>query len=86
MIKIFYAPTFVRMYKHLDPALQREVKEKIELFKNKTNHKRLAVHKLHGIEKSHSFSVNYKIRIVFEYQGALRVNLLYVGDHCIYQK
>jgi mRNA-degrading endonuclease YafQ of YafQ-DinJ toxin-antitoxin module len=82
MIAIQYAPTFIRMYKRLDNNLQEEVKEKIALFKDALNHKNLKVHKLKGfLENTHSFSVNYKIRIVFEYEQGDTVNLLYVGSH-----
>ncbi len=84
MITIRYAPIFVRMYKRLEPALKEEVKSKILLFQYKKNHLALKVHKLKGIlENTHSFSVNYKIRIVFEYQTKTAVNLLYVGSHGI---
>ena len=86
MILIRYVPTFVRMYKKLEPALKEEVKEKIKLFIDKKNYKRLAVHKLHGISNTYSFSVNYKIRIVFEYENPSCANLLYVGDHDTYSK
>lgn len=82
MINILYAPTFVRMYKGLHPSLKEEVKEKINLFKNKKNHTILKTHKLKGsLKNTYSFSVNYQIRIVFEYGNKNTVNLLYIGDH-----
>ncbi len=82
MINIRYAPTFVRMYKKIDDNLQHEVKEKIELFKDKKNHESLKVHKLKIPENTYSFRVNYKIRVVFEYEDKENtVNLLYIGGH-----
>ncbi|MDO8430727.1 MAG: type II toxin-antitoxin system RelE/ParE family toxin [Candidatus Taylorbacteria bacterium] len=82
MIKILYAPIFVRLYKGLPPLLKEEIKEKIEIFKDKNNHIQLKVHKLKGdLKNTYSFSVNYQIRIVFEYEDKNTVNLLYVGDH-----
>lgn len=82
MLDISYAPAFVRMYKGLPFALKEEVKEKIDLFKYKRNHKYLKVHKLIGkLQNTYSFSVNYQIRIVFEYDKNDVVNLLYVGSH-----
>lgn len=82
MIAVCYAPTFVRMYKRLEPALKEEVKAKISLFQNNTEHTSLKVHKLRGaLENTYAFSVNYKIRIVFEYENKTLVNLLYVGAH-----
>lgn len=82
MINIQYAPIFVRMYKGLPLLLKEEVKEKIELFKNKKNHEKLRAHKLKGtLKNTYSFSVNYQIRIVFEYHNKNTVNILYIGDH-----
>ncbi len=70
------------MYKGLEPALKEEVREKISLFQNEKNHSILKVHKLHGGFKNYySFSVNYKIRVVFKYENKNAVNLLYIGGH-----
>ncbi len=82
MLTIFYTPQFIRRYKNLTPALKEEVKEKIEEFKNIKSHRKLKVHKLKNMGSTFSFSVNFKIRIIFEYQKNKRnVNMLYVGDH-----
>ncbi len=81
-ISVQYAPTFVRMYKRLDDNLKEEIKDRVALFQNTSNHSKLKVHKLKGIlGNTYSFSVNYKIRIVFEYEQKNIVNLLYVGSH-----
>jgi len=81
-LTIQYAPTFVRMYKHCPPLLKEEIKEKIALFQNTTHHQTLHVHKLKGVMRNtYAFSVNYRIRIVFEYENTITANLLYVGDH-----
>jgi len=69
------------MYRGLDQNLKEEIRESIELFRIGENHTKLKVHKLKGIENAHSFSVNYKIRIIFEYENKQTVNLLYVGSH-----
>ena len=81
MLQIQYAPSFVRLYSKLSEHLKGEVKEKIKAFQDLTNHKSLKVHKLKGIPNTYSFSVNYKIRIVFEYQDKKSASLLYVGNH-----
>lgn len=84
MLKLIYAPRFVRQLKHLSHELQEEVIEKIDLFKDEQQHA-LKVHKLHGkFSDSFSFSVNYKTRIVFEYLSQDEVALLAVGDHDVY--
>jgi len=83
-MKVFYKPTFIRQYNKLDDNLKAEVLEKIELFKDKENHKSLKVHKLNGkLKDCYSFYVNYKFRIVFIWQGK-DVAFLVIGDHNIY--
>ena len=70
----------------MQPALQKEVKIKIGLFKDRKNHKILEVHKLKGrLSGFYAFSVNYKDRIVFEYASKDEAVLLAVGDHEIYK-
>ncbi|MFC1787931.1 hypothetical protein ACFLZY_01805 [Patescibacteria group bacterium] len=77
------------MFKSLPDALQDEVIEKIELFKNPKNHQMIKVHKLTGrLKGRYSFSVNYKTRIVFIYLPTKprQAFLLAVGDHDEYKK
>ncbi len=82
---VSYAPTFVRQFKTLEKNLQDEVIEKIELFRDRENHKFLKVHKLTGrLAGRFGFWVNYKFRIVFIYLSSRAVVLLAVGDHDIY--
>ncbi|MEK7185284.1 MAG: hypothetical protein AAB726_01550 [Patescibacteria group bacterium] len=63
-----------------------EVALKIEEFKNSKNHDKLKVHKLHSTLKGcFSFSVNYNIRIIFEYGNSRSAKsqaiLLGIGKH-----
>lgn len=84
---IIYLPVFLRKFNKLDPRLQIEVLEKIELFKDKNNNKQLKIHKLKGrLAGRYSFSVNYKTRIVFSYLSKKEVVLLAIGDHEVYDK
>lgn len=86
MINIIYSPVFVKQFGKLDKDFQDEVIEKIELFKNKDNHLLLKVHKLHGeLKEFYSFSVNYKIRIVFIWSKNDEVTLFAIGDHDVYK-
>lgn len=63
-----------------------DIIEKIEMFRASENHKRLKVHKLKGsLSGVYSFSVNYQMRIVFEYADKNTALLLTIGDHHIYQ-
>ncbi len=87
MIKVGYSSEFLRAHNKLDTLLQDEVDDTILLFKDRSNHRQLRVHKLHGkYAKCWSFSVNYKFRIVFVYvgKGKNTVSLVTVGDHSIY--
>ncbi len=85
-MEILYKPTFIRQYNKLEPLLQEEVSEKIELFRKVTNHKQLKVHKLKGeLKDFYSFSVNYSYRVVFLYETKQKVVLLAVGDHAVYK-
>jgi mRNA-degrading endonuclease YafQ of YafQ-DinJ toxin-antitoxin module len=86
VIKIDYKPSFIRQLKKLDSGLRDEVLEKIKLLKDVNNHDKLKVHKLHGrLENSFGFSVNYKIRIVFDYVSKDELVLLVIGDHDVYK-
>jgi mRNA-degrading endonuclease YafQ of YafQ-DinJ toxin-antitoxin module len=86
MLKISFKATFVKQINKLEKALIDEVFEKIELFKNQENHKLLKVHKLHGgFLGCFSFSVNYKIRIVFEHGIKNEIVFLAIGDHDLYR-
>ena len=65
--------------------LQKEVQEKVNLFREPENHQMLKTHKLKGSLKDFfSFSVNYKTRVVFE-QGKDGATLHAVGDHDVYK-
>lgn len=85
-MKVSFKPTFIKKLKRLETALQDEVLEKIELFKDKKNHKQLKVHKLNGVLSGrYSFSINYKTRIVFSYLSKNEAVLLALGDHDVYK-
>ena len=86
MINIIYSPALIKQLNKIEVSLQEEVIEKIKLFTDKNNHQYLKVHKLHGkFSNCFSFSVNYKVRIVFQYEDKNKVALLAVGDHDIYK-
>ena len=85
-MRIAFTPAFLRQMKKLTPTLQEEVFEKTELLKDSKNHKSLKVHKLKGpFIGCYGFSVNYKIRIVFEYISKDEIVFHSIGDHSVYQ-
>ena len=84
---VSFKPTFIRQLNKLEPNLQEEALEKVELFKNEKNHRQLKVHKLKGpLLGRYSFSVNYKFRIIFTYLSKKEAVLMAIGDHEIYKK
>lgn len=87
MIEVSFSKKFLRQFENLEYDLQKEVREKIKLFADTSNHKSFNVHKLKGeMRHQHSFSVNYKIRIVFEYTSSKKeATLLVIGDHAVYK-
>ena len=83
---ISYKPSFVREFKKLPVELQEEAMERIDLFKDVKNHKKLKVHKLKGrLKDFHSFAVTYSHRIVFSYESKEEIVLIAVGDHDVYK-
>lgn len=69
----------------LEKSLVDEVLYKIDILKNSNDYTSLKIHKLHGRMKNNwSFSVNYKIRVVFEYESKKEIALLAIGDHDVY--
>ena len=85
-MKIEYSSSFIKMFNSLEKDLADEVYEKLNLFKDKKNHKMLNVHKLHGALKNrYSFSVNYKIRIVFGFIEKNKAVMHAIGGHNLYK-
>lgn len=85
MFEIVISKQFARQFRKLDPQLKEEVIAKLELLKNSTNHQSLKVHKLNGrMADKYSFSVNYKIRVIFSYPIPTEIFLLLVGSHDLY--
>lgn len=83
---IHFKPSFVREFKKLPVDLQEEALERIELFKDAENHKKLKVHKLKGrLADFYSFSVTYSHRIVFSFETKTEVVFLTIGDHDVYR-
>jgi len=84
IMNIYYKSSFLREFKRLPKDLQEEAYEKIELFKDTQNHKKLKVHALHGKLKGiKSFSVNYAYRILFQKKKDT-IFFTAIGDHSLY--
>jgi mRNA-degrading endonuclease YafQ of YafQ-DinJ toxin-antitoxin module len=86
MITVSYKPSFIKKVRHLDVELYKELLDRIELLKDDRNHNLLKVHKLHGHFKDcYSFSVDYRIRVIFQYESKNEIVLLSIGDHEVYR-
>ena len=87
-MQISYTSKFIKQYSKFNFELKEEIKEKINLFETNENYERLKIHKLHGrLKNKYSFSVNYKLRIVFQYlpkKSKRGVVFLAIGQHTIY--
>jgi mRNA-degrading endonuclease YafQ of YafQ-DinJ toxin-antitoxin module len=85
-MEVVYKATFIRQFNKSDPTLRDEIVAKIALFKDIKKHNQLKVHKLDGrLQGCYSFSVNYRIRIVFQYETRKKVSFLAVGSHKVYE-
>ena len=86
-MEVAYKPVFIRQLKKLPRPLREEALEKIELFKDPERHSMLKVHKLHGELRDYfSFSVNYRYRIIFQWEVRNKsAILLAIGDHVVYE-
>jgi len=89
MLKLIYAPSFLRRLKKIkkkDTELFDEVIEKLELVKEKKHHKQLKMHALKGaLRGKHAFSANYKIRIICKITKN-EIYILDIGSHSVYEK
>ena len=85
MITVGYTREFIRRYDKLPGILKEGIKKKIQLFKDRKNHQRLKVHKLHGKYRGFfAFWIDRKYRIMFEWISDREARLHTVGDHSIY--
>jgi len=83
-MQIIYSPQFQRSFRKLPQQLQVEAWELLELFKINPFNPKLRTHKLSHTQ-TYSFSVTYKIRILFVREQDIFI-LLNIGDHSVYRK
>lgn len=86
MLNVIYSEKFISQLEELSPKLQKLTFKKVEMFKMDPKHPSLKTHKLNGVLDGYlAFSVDYQIRIVFEYGTKDTVHFLKIGDHDIYR-
>lgn len=83
--RIYYSSHFkkkAQKYRHL----RKKILRRIAIFKKDPFDKRLGAHKLSGRLKSYwSFSVDYRVRILFEFIDEESVGFIDIGTHGIYR-
>jgi mRNA-degrading endonuclease YafQ of YafQ-DinJ toxin-antitoxin module len=85
-MKIFYTKKFNREYKKISKELKLKTETREIIFRKNPFIKTLKTHKLSGeLEGFWSFSVDYQIRVVFEFIDSETVFFHSIGDHDIYK-
>ncbi len=86
MPTLLYTPKFIRQWKKLEPELQEEVELCLAELRKNPKLLSLKVHKLTGKLKGFlSCSVNYRYRIIFEWDDQRTIAVLSVGNHDVYR-
>ena len=85
MMRIEYSSTFKKSLRKLvakRPDVALIVMQKVILFSKDPNHPSLELHKLKGeLQQYHSFTVEYDLRIILEFEGADVANFITIGTH-----
>ena len=85
-MEILYWSKFAKYFKKLPIEIQKIAVEKEKIFRENPFDSMLKTHKLHGeLNEYWSFSVNYKIRIIFKFINKNVVAFYLIGDHDIYE-
>ena len=84
--EILYTSKFAHNLKKLSPEIQGQVIVKEKFFRENCFDARLKTHKLKGaLDPLWSFSVNYSIRILFDFQTDGSIVFMDIGPHSIYK-
>ena len=84
-MEIFYTSRFKREAKKLPRRFRPMVEERIVWFQQDPVDPRLHTHKLSGALRGFlAFSINAKVRVIFEFDGKQKAVFHSIGDHSIY--
>lgn len=85
-MEIIYSTKFLREYKKLSIPIKRLAEKREQIFRINQYDPRLKTHALQNKLKGFSaFSINYQIRVIFEFVDANTVWFHSVGSHDIYK-
>ena len=83
-MELIYTARFLKSLKKLPVLVQNDIIIAVEEFKHRYNHKKLALHKLHGRMKTyHAFSANFLYRVVIKIEKN-KAYCMDVGTHEVY--
>ncbi len=83
---VYYSSHFKRALKRYSKKQKNFIKKHIELFLKDPFHPSLKTHKLKGKLKGYwSFSINYELRVLFEFIDEDTVGFVDIGTHSIYR-
>ena len=83
---ILYHSRFTRQFKKLPDDIKTLAEEKESIFKKDSFDPRLKTHKLSGkLIGRYAFSVNFKFRVIFKFEGKGMARFYQIGDHDIYE-
>jgi mRNA-degrading endonuclease YafQ of YafQ-DinJ toxin-antitoxin module len=84
-MELYFTSRFLRSVKKLHKDIQEDVINAVDLFRDKKNHEKLKLHKLHGKSKGyHAFSANFSYRVIVK-QNKRDWYCIDVGTHEIYE-
>ena len=84
-MKIFYSSQFLRKYKQLPEEIREKLKKRGKIFHKNPFDSRLKTHKLQGeLHEFWSFSVDFKYRVIFKFDGKSVAKFYNIGGHSIY--
>ncbi|MDQ5962630.1 MAG: hypothetical protein QG653_437 [Patescibacteria group bacterium] len=84
-MELYFTSRFLRSVKKLHKDIQEDVINAVELFRDKKNHEKLKLHKLHGkFKQYHAFSANFSYRVIVK-QDKKKWYCMDVGTHEIYE-
>ena len=85
-MQIYYSSKFAREYKKQSPTVKRQAETKEIIFRENPNDNRLKTHALTGrLIGFHAFSINHKVRIIFEFKSKNVIWFHSIGSHDIYK-
>ena len=85
--KLYTSSQYRKSFKKLSIKTQQTATEKLKIFQKDPFSPLIKTHKLSGKLKNYwSFSVDYSIRIMFEFVDEESVGLIDIGPHKIYKR